>query len=273
MGVSLSSFTELPEHPCDVVPPFFGPGFGRLWRGNDRLVMLFGEAVQPADLRVRPLVRSAHPENHLGGHVEPGGKSCGSEHWGIVHPSSIRTRASTRCHSIGGMNVDPVPLDKSKLAYNLEEASAATGYSVSTLRIAIRRHDLVARYANTKPVLLAEELLDWLRSIPTEPKGGHQPLSYLDGDVEGWPGPPEEPQRMPKQPANALFRTPEEVAPELGISKSTLRSYCRTSGLHSRVGKRIMLHDDDVKQLVEWMRQRKEKRDDWWTEQERDPFL
>jgi hypothetical protein len=63
--------------------------------------------------------------------------------------------------------------------FRVEEAAEATGYSTSTLRIAIRRHDLIARYAKTKPVILAEELLDWLRSLPTEPRGGHQPLSYL----------------------------------------------------------------------------------------------
>lgn len=159
-----------------------------------------------------------------------------------------------------------------KLAYNLDEAAAATGYSTSTLRIAIRRNDLVARYANTKPVLLAEELLDWLRSLPTEPKGGHRPLSYLDGDVEGWPGPPDEPQRT-MAPAKALFRTPEEVAPELGISKSTLRSYCRISGIHTRLGRnRIMIHADDVPRLVEWIREQRAEKGDWATEAEHDPF-
>ncbi|MDQ1059114.1 hypothetical protein QFZ23_003015 [Arthrobacter globiformis] len=116
------------------------------------------------------------------------------------------------------MNVDPAPIEKSKLAYNLEEAATATGYTVSTLRIAIRRHDLLARYANTKPIILADELQDWLRSLPTEPKGGHRPLSKCAEEVEGWPGQPEERQRTSLAPAKALFRTPEEVAPELGIN-------------------------------------------------------
>jgi AraC-like DNA-binding protein len=154
------------------------------------------------------------------------------------------------------MNADSSPIDKPKLAYNLEEAAEATGYSVSTLRIAIRRHDLIARYANTKPVILPEELLDWLRSLPTEPKGGHQSLSYLDGDVEGWPGPPAQPQRTPKPPAKAVFRTPEEVAAELGMSKSTLRHYCKASGVHTRLGRnRLMLHEDDIPRLVAWIRE------------------
>lgn len=171
------------------------------------------------------------------------------------------------------MNVDPSPpLDKSKLAYDLDETAEATGYSTSTLRIAIRRHDLIARYANTKPVLLARDLLDWLRSLPTEPKGGHQRLSYLDGDIEGWPGPPAKPQRMIEPPAKALFRTPAEVAPELGISKSTLRSYCKASGIHSRVGNRIMLHHDDIPRLVDWIREQRDAADDWSTESVPDPF-
>ncbi|TQJ40597.1 hypothetical protein FBY33_2664 [Arthrobacter sp. SLBN-112] len=42
------------------------------------------------------------------------------------------------------MNDDLGSIDKSKLAYNLYEAAEATGYSTSTLRIAIRRNDLIA---------------------------------------------------------------------------------------------------------------------------------
>lgn len=182
------------------------------------------------------------------------------------------------------MTVDPaLPIDKSKLAYNLEEAAAATGYSASTLRIAIRRHDLLARYANTKPIILADELQEWLRSLPTEPKGGHQPLSDLEEDVKGWPGSQEGPQRTAAQydepqhtstpPAKALFRTPEDVAPELGISKSALRQYCKASGIHTRVGKnKIMIHADDVPRLVDWIREEKANAENWATETERDPF-
>jgi hypothetical protein len=169
------------------------------------------------------------------------------------------------------MNVDPTSIDKSKLAYNLEEAAAATGYSTSTLRIAIRRHDLVARYANTKPVIMADELQDWLRSLPTEPRGGLQPLSYLPEDnPRPFPGPPQKLAAAPR--AKALFRTPEEVSPELGIRKSTLRAYCRASGIPSRLGKRIMLHEDGIPRLVEWIREYQAKADDWAAEPENDPF-
>lgn len=166
------------------------------------------------------------------------------------------------------MNVDLAPIEKSKLAYNLVEAAAATGYSVSTLRIAIRRFDLVASYANSKPVILADELRDWLKSLPTEPRGGHAPLSQLEDDVPGWPGPPE---RAPatasarmERPTKVVFRTPEEVAPELGVSKSALRQYCKESGIHTRLGKnRIMLHEDDIARLVVWIRERQDKADEW----------
>lgn len=55
-----------------------------------------------------------------------------------------------------------------KLAYSLEEAAEATGYGQTTLKVAIRRGELVARYANAKPVIPATELQDWLDSLPKE---------------------------------------------------------------------------------------------------------
>ncbi|MDQ0849158.1 hypothetical protein QFZ65_001096 [Arthrobacter sp. B3I9] len=170
------------------------------------------------------------------------------------------------------MTLEPAPAPKPKLAFNLEEAAEATGYSTGTLQIAIRRHDLLARYANTKPVILAEELLDWLRSLPTEPRGGHQPLSDLqEEDLGPFPGLPRE--RLTVPPVKPVFRTPEEVAPELGISKSTLRGYCLASGIHTRLSnRRIMLTEDDIKRLREWIREKQSKKDEWQEEPEHDPF-
>ena len=55
-----------------------------------------------------------------------------------------------------------------KLAYSLEEAEAATGYSQRTLRRAIADDKLIARYANSKPVITADELKNWLDNLPTE---------------------------------------------------------------------------------------------------------
>ena len=50
-----------------------------------------------------------------------------------------------------------------------------------------------------------------------------------------------------------MFRTPEDVAPELGMSKTELRRYCRETGYCTRLSKnRIMLHQDDIDRIVEW---------------------
>ncbi|UYB35521.1 hypothetical protein N9A08_12935 [Arthrobacter koreensis] len=70
-----------------------------------------------------------------------------------------------------------------------------------------------------------------------------------------------------------VFRTPEEVAPELGMTKTELRNYCRISGIHTRLSKnRIMLHADDIEKLVAWVRDRKNAANDWTAEPEPDPF-
>lgn len=145
-------------------------------------------------------------------------------------------------------------IENTKLAYSFEEAAEATGYSVATIRTAVRNHDLIARYANSKPVIRTCELDDWLRSLPTEPRGGHRPVSQLvDADPSGWPARPTQSAVAEPAPATPQFRTPEQVAPELGVSKSGLRSYCRTSGIYTKVGNRIMLHADDIPRLVEWI--------------------
>ena len=56
----------------------------------------------------------------------------------------------------------------SKIAYSIEEAAEATGYSTDTIRRALRNSDMTARYANSKPVILGTELQEWLESLPTE---------------------------------------------------------------------------------------------------------
>ena len=54
-----------------------------------------------------------------------------------------------------------------------------------------------------------------------------------------------------------VFRTPEQVAPELGMRPTELRRYVRESGICTRLSKnRIMFHDDDVTRLVAWVRER-----------------
>jgi|GEM_PF-2175522 len=72
-----------------------------------------------------------------------------------------------------------------------------------------------------------------------------------------------------------VFRTPEEVAPELGMTKTELRRYCRESGHCTRLSNnRIMLHADDVANIIAWVRERKAKKAEWWNEGEpqKDPF-
>ena len=70
-----------------------------------------------------------------------------------------------------------------------------------------------------------------------------------------------------------IFRTPEEVAPELGMSKTELRRYCRESGINTRLSnRRIMLHQDDITKIIEWVRERKNAADDWTKDVEQDPF-
>jgi hypothetical protein len=56
-----------------------------------------------------------------------------------------------------------------KLAFSIEEAATATGYSTDSIRKAIRNNDLSVKYANSKPVILASELESWLNALPSEP--------------------------------------------------------------------------------------------------------
>jgi hypothetical protein len=55
-----------------------------------------------------------------------------------------------------------------KLAYNYAEAAETTGYSKDVIRRAVDNNELVARFANTKPVIKASELTRWLDGLPTE---------------------------------------------------------------------------------------------------------
>ena len=60
-----------------------------------------------------------------------------------------------------------LPLDK--LAYSIPEAADKASYSQDVLRKAIHRGELAAAYGtSSKPVILAEELLRWLKALPTE---------------------------------------------------------------------------------------------------------
>lgn len=55
-----------------------------------------------------------------------------------------------------------------KISYSIEEAVEATGYSKDVIQRAMRAGDLVPRYVNSKPVLLADDLRSWIENAPTE---------------------------------------------------------------------------------------------------------
>lgn len=57
-----------------------------------------------------------------------------------------------------------------KIAFSIEEAAEAVGYSTDTIRRAIRNNDLTVKYANTKPIILATELQAWAEALPSEPQ-------------------------------------------------------------------------------------------------------
>ncbi len=59
------------------------------------------------------------------------------------------------------------------------------------------------------------------------------------------------------------------------MTKTELRRYCKESGHHTRLSKnRIMLHADDITNIIVWVRAKQSKKDEWWTEAEpeKDPF-
>lgn len=56
------------------------------------------------------------------------------------------------------------------IAYSVEAAAAAVGYSEGTIRTAIYRGEIFPRYANSKAIILHEDLQEWARSLPLEPR-------------------------------------------------------------------------------------------------------
>jgi hypothetical protein len=58
-----------------------------------------------------------------------------------------------------------------RIAYTYADAAEATGVSIDVIRRAVRAGDLVPAYPTTRPVLLADDLRDWLRACPSESPG------------------------------------------------------------------------------------------------------
>jgi hypothetical protein len=53
-------------------------------------------------------------------------------------------------------------------AYTLAEAAAVAGVGLTVIKEACDRGDLIKRYPTSRPVILADDLESWLRSLPTE---------------------------------------------------------------------------------------------------------
>jgi hypothetical protein len=66
------------------------------------------------------------------------------------------------------------------------------------------------------------------------------------------------------------FKTPAEVARDLGLTESTVRRLARQYKTFTRVGVRVMFAVDDVEALIEKIRN--PPRPDWSAESEPDPF-
>lgn len=56
------------------------------------------------------------------------------------------------------------------IAYTIEKAAEATPFSREIIRAAIAAGDLVVHYrrGGSHPIILDEDLRDWIRTLPTE---------------------------------------------------------------------------------------------------------
>lgn len=52
------------------------------------------------------------------------------------------------------------------MAYTVQEAAAAYGISLDTVRGNIKAGNLVARYPTSRPVIGADELKSWFNALP-----------------------------------------------------------------------------------------------------------
>ena len=57
------------------------------------------------------------------------------------------------------------------IAYDIEGAARAIGYSIFPIKQAIARGDLTPRYANSKPIILHDDLYEWAHSLPVDKPG------------------------------------------------------------------------------------------------------
>ena len=55
-----------------------------------------------------------------------------------------------------------------KISFTITDAAAAVGVSEPVIRRALAKGNLVAHYPTTRPVILADDLRDWIDSAPTD---------------------------------------------------------------------------------------------------------
>lgn len=56
-----------------------------------------------------------------------------------------------------------------KQAYTVQEAAKTYGVSTDTIRAALKRGDLSAKYPTSRPIIGAKELENWFNALPDEP--------------------------------------------------------------------------------------------------------
>jgi len=64
-----------------------------------------------------------------------------------------------------------VPVILDKLAYSIPNFAKAADVSVAMIYQHIKDGELVASYVNSKPLIMQEEGLRWLRARPSERRG------------------------------------------------------------------------------------------------------
>ncbi|NOJ63367.1 MULTISPECIES: helix-turn-helix domain-containing protein [unclassified Arthrobacter] len=132
----------------------------------------------------------------------------------------------------------------SKLAYTLEEAAQACGCSVRTIDQQVSDGILTARYVCEERIILHHDLEDWLLKLPKTLEIGHRGGTTIGTSRE-------------TSVAGKVFRTPEDVAPELGLKATTLRRLCRETEICTRLERnRITLTQEDVEAIRDHLRLR-----------------
>lgn len=57
---------------------------------------------------------------------------------------------------------------ETKKAYTAQEAAKSYGVSADTIRAAIKRGDLTAKYPTSRPIIGADEMNSWFEALPSE---------------------------------------------------------------------------------------------------------